>query len=243
MGCRSNRPSLVSWCKSPRAIKSRRSESSVGPRPGVSAQRLERVVAHRTAEAGDAAQERLPGGREAVVGRFQHVMLALDQIAAHVQPLRGGDVAGLLEVAHDQAGQQAQAERMVAVRLASLLDLGVRAADALGAEELHGIGGGICLSSSSRQPWSNPPPLASTDRGRSRVVSRTLARMAGQRGDVAKKQFGQRGDAIAVVGFGSGGIVALVGRVQSAEGAEGPLEAVQDEQRAGLMEHLQERLQ
>ena len=68
-------------------------------------------------------------------------MLALDQVAAHVQPLRRGHVAGLLEIAHDQAGQQAQAERMVAVRLARPFDLGVRAADALGAEERHGIGG------------------------------------------------------------------------------------------------------
>ena len=88
-------------------------------------------------------------GVQAVVGCFQHVMLALDQVAAHVQPLRGGDVAGLLEVAHDQAGQQAQAERMVAVRLAGLLDLGVRAADALGAEELHRVGG---LPSASGPP-------------------------------------------------------------------------------------------
>jgi len=64
----------------------------------------------------------------------------LDQIADHVEPLCGGDVAGLLKIAHNQAGQQSQAERMVAVRFAGRLNLGVRAADALGAEEFHGVG-------------------------------------------------------------------------------------------------------
>ena len=35
-------------------------------------------------------------------------MLALDQVAAHVQSLGCGDVAGLLEIAHDQAGKQSK---------------------------------------------------------------------------------------------------------------------------------------
>ena len=77
----------------------------------------------------------------------------------------------------------------------------------------------------------------------SRVVSSTLARMSGSSGDVAEEELGQRRDAVALVGFGPGCLITLVGRVQSAEGAEGALETVQDEQRAGLMEHLQQRLQ
>ena len=85
--------------------------------------------------------QRPPLRREAVVSHLQHMILPLDQVAAHVQSLRGGDVAGLLEIAHDQAGQQSQAERVIAVRFARRLNLDVRAADALGAEEFHGIGG------------------------------------------------------------------------------------------------------
>lgn len=85
------------------------------------------------------AQERPPSRREAVVGCLQHVMLSLDQIAAHVQPLRRRDVAGLLEVAHHQPGQQPQAERMIAIRRARRFDFGVRAADALRHEERNGI--------------------------------------------------------------------------------------------------------
>src|SRR6185503_14802406 len=103
--------------------------------------RFEHLVTDRAAEAGDATQECSPRWPEAVVGRLEHVMLTLDQVAANVQALRRGDVAGLLEVAHDQASQQAQAERMVAVRLARRFDLGVRTADALGLEERDGIEG------------------------------------------------------------------------------------------------------
>jgi hypothetical protein len=66
------------------------------------------------------------------VSSLQHVMLALDKVSAHIQPLRGGDVAGLLEVTHNQASQQAQTERMKAVRFARRFDFGVRAADAPG---------------------------------------------------------------------------------------------------------------
>src|SRR6202008_3650386 len=101
----------------------------------------ERLVGYRTAEASDTAEELLPSRREAIERGLEHVMLALHQVAAHVEPRRRGDVARLLEVAHDQAGQQPQAEGMVAVRSARRLDLGARAADALGAEERHRIGG------------------------------------------------------------------------------------------------------
>ena len=45
------------------------------------------------------------------------------------------------DVAHDPAGQQREAERMVAVRFARRFDLGVRATDALGAEKRHGVVG------------------------------------------------------------------------------------------------------
>src|SRR5208337_2090034 len=47
-------------------------------------QRLECVVLHRAAKAGDAAEQGLARQSQAVVGSIQHVMLALDQVAAHV---------------------------------------------------------------------------------------------------------------------------------------------------------------
>lgn len=48
---------------------------------------LQRLGAHRVAEAGDTAQQRLPCRSEAIVGRLEHVMLALHQVVACVQPL------------------------------------------------------------------------------------------------------------------------------------------------------------
>ena len=57
-------------------------------------QRLECVVAHWAAEASDTAQECPAGTWQAVVGRFEDVMLTLDEVAAHVQPLSRSDVAG-----------------------------------------------------------------------------------------------------------------------------------------------------
>jgi len=114
-------------------------------------------------------------GSEAVIGRFQHVMLALDQVAADVQALRGGDIAGLLEVAHDQAGQQAQAERMVAVRRARRFDLSVRAPDALGVEEPHRVGGLHLLEFLLAAASQLLPSRVSSAWGRSRVVNSTLA--------------------------------------------------------------------
>ena len=103
-------------------------------------ERLEGFVFHGAAEAGDATQQCLPVRREAVVGRLQNVMLPLHQIAAHVQPRCGSDVAGLLKIAHNQAGQQSQAERMVAVRCAGRFNLGARTTDALRTEEFHRVG-------------------------------------------------------------------------------------------------------
>jgi uncharacterized protein YfaT (DUF1175 family) len=85
------------------------------------------------------AKELLSREAEARVGLIEDVMLALDQIAAHVQPSRGGDVAWLLRIADDQACQQPQAEWVITVWLAGGLDLRASAADALGVEKRHCI--------------------------------------------------------------------------------------------------------
>jgi len=60
---------------------------------------------------------------------------------AHIQAAGGGNVAGLLRVASHQAGQQAQAQGVVAVGLAGPLDLGPAAPHTLSAEESHRVGG------------------------------------------------------------------------------------------------------
>src|SRR4051794_29874639 len=66
-------------------------------------------------------------------------MLALDQVAAYIKVLCGGDVAGMLEVAHDQTSQQAQAEWVISIRLTGGFNFCTSTADALRVEELHGI--------------------------------------------------------------------------------------------------------
>ncbi len=80
-------------------------------------------------------------GPQVGVGAFQHVVAALHQVAAHVQAARGGDVAGLLQVVDEQAGQQAQAEGVVAVGFAGSFDLGAAPARALEPELGQGVGG------------------------------------------------------------------------------------------------------
>ena len=165
-------------------------------------ERLEGFVPHRAAEAGDAAQQCLPGRTEAVVSRLQNVMLPLDQIAAHVQPRCGGDVAGLLEISHNQAGQQSQAERMVAVRCAGRFNLGARAADALGAEEFHGIGRlhlpEFLLAAALQQSAAFGFQHVRTKPGGQENPGPEI----GLQGDVAEKQFGERRDTVAVIAFG-----------------------------------------
>ena len=210
-------------------------------------QRLESLVLDRAAETGNAAQPCLPGRTQAVVSRLQHVMLPLDQITAHVQTRRGGDVAGLPEIAHNQARQQSQAERMVTVGCAGRLNLGARAAHALGAKEFHGIGRmhlpEFLLATALQQAAAFGFQHLRAKPGCQENPGSEIR----LRGDVAEKEFRDRRDTVAVIAVGGRtlnhrfGIITLIGRVQAAKGAELALETVKHEQRARRNEYPQER--
>src|SRR5947207_10798609 len=75
-------------------------------------QRFQRVIVDRSAEAGDATQQTLSLREQTGVRLLEDVVPLLNEIAADVQPPRGSDVSGLLEIVYDQARQQAQAEWM-----------------------------------------------------------------------------------------------------------------------------------
>jgi hypothetical protein len=64
----------------------------------------------RVAEAGEQAEQFAARRGEALVALPQHVMLALHQIATHIQPPRNGDVVGLVQSARDEAAQRAHDE-------------------------------------------------------------------------------------------------------------------------------------
>ena len=103
---------------------------------------LERLVVHRAAKGGDAAEQLAALGGHLVVGDREDVMplLAL-QLVQHRVPPRRLDVALHPAVLDDRPRQQAHRQRMPAVGLDRLGDLGPRAFHSRGLEEAHHVVG------------------------------------------------------------------------------------------------------
>src|SRR3954452_5995479 len=156
------------------------------------------------------AEQFLPSSTEAHEYLIEDVMLALNQIAIHVQPLRRDNVAWLLKVADYQTGQQTEAERVITVRFASCLYLRTSAANTLRVEELHGIRG-IKLNELLFSAALQQDPVARLDYIRTKAArEHHLPSNPGRTEKSAKEGVGKKRDAATFTILSANRFVALV---------------------------------
>jgi hypothetical protein len=203
------------------------------PFTSVGIQDGEGIVAHGAAVGGNAAEQIAFAPVQGVVGYLEDVVLLLAfELRQHRMAFRHLDITRIPPISHDQPGQEAQSQGVIAVGGTGILDLSAGAADPLGVKEDHGVlgvqGSQLLVAAAGQVVIQFPRQEAAGEE------DATLKRQGGYLAQEVPRMGINAVTEIRTRVMGQG--VSLIGSREAGVGTKLTLEAVQNQEKSPLLE-------